>query len=83
MNHVLPIVCISDYQNKQVHTTDLQSRKETIFDYDSLVISTGARTVVPNLTLDKNMSKIVERELADNSVKIILGERVEEILDKD
>ena len=29
------------------------------------------------------MAKIVERELEDNGVKIILGERVEEILGRD
>ena len=33
--------------------------------------------------LDKNMAKIVERELEDNGVRIILGERVEEILGVD
>jgi NADPH-dependent 2,4-dienoyl-CoA reductase/sulfur reductase-like enzyme len=38
-----------DISRKQVHTTDLQSGKETIFDYDSLVVATGARAVVPNL----------------------------------
>ena len=32
-----------------MHTTDLLSGKETIFDYDSLVIATGARAVVPHL----------------------------------
>jgi NADPH-dependent 2,4-dienoyl-CoA reductase/sulfur reductase-like enzyme len=146
-----------DRFRKQVYTTDLQSGKETIFDYDSLVVATGARSVVPNLNgvdqegvffirnyadgvkindstitknanscviagagliglemleafkmrgstarrgrgggmdvtlvemadhilptmLDKNMAKTVERELENNGVKIILGERVEEIL---
>src|SRR5215472_3665325 len=144
-----------DRFRKQVHTTDLRSGKETIFDYDSLVVATGARAVVPALKgvnqdgvflirnyndgvrindstitknahsciiagagliglemveafkkrvggrggsagmdvtlvemadhvlptmLDKNMAKIVERELEDNGVKIILGERVKEIL---
>src|SRR5215469_16792714 len=38
-----------DRFRKQVHTTDLQSGKETIFDYDSLVVATGARAVVPDL----------------------------------
>lgn len=33
--------------------------------------------------LDKNMAKIVERELEDNGVRIILGERVEELLGVD
>jgi len=146
-----------DRFRKQVYTTDLQSGKETIFDYDSLVVATGARSVVPNLNgvdqegvffirnyadgvrindstitknanscviagagliglemleafkkrgstarrgrgggidvtlvemadhilptlLDKNMAKTVERELENNGMKIILGERVEEIL---
>ena len=32
-----------------MHATDLQSGKETIFDYDSLVVATGARAVVPNI----------------------------------
>src|SRR5215813_7553961 len=35
--------------------------------------------VLPTM-LDKNMAKIVERELEDNGVRIIPGERVEEIL---
>jgi NADPH-dependent 2,4-dienoyl-CoA reductase/sulfur reductase-like enzyme len=142
-----------DRFRKQVHTTDLQSGKESIFDYDSLVVATGARAAVPDLKgvnqegvflirnyadgvrindctitksahsciiagagliglemveafkkrgsavrggmdvtlvemadhvlptmLDKNMAKIVERELEDNGVRIILGERLEEIL---
>jgi NADPH-dependent 2,4-dienoyl-CoA reductase/sulfur reductase-like enzyme len=145
-----------DRFTKQVHTTDLQSGKETIFDYDSLVVATGARAAVPDLKgvnqegvflirnyadgvkindskitksahsciiagagliglemveafknrgstlrrgmdvtlvemadhvlptmLDKNMAKIVERELEENGVRIILGERVEEILGVD
>jgi len=147
-----------DRFRKQVHTTDLRSGKETIFDYDSLVVATGARAVVPALKgvnqegvflirnyndgvrindstitknahsciiagsgliglemveafkkkvrggrggagmditlvemadhvlptmLDKNMAKIVEKELKDNGVRIILGERVEEILGVD
>jgi NADPH-dependent 2,4-dienoyl-CoA reductase/sulfur reductase-like enzyme len=145
-----------DSFRKQVYATDLQSGKETIFDYDFLVVATGARAVVPNIKgvnqkgvffirnysdgvkindstrtrdvhssiiagagliglemveafkkrgqtgrgdmdvtvvemadhilpslLDKNMAKIVERELEANGVKIILGERVEEILGKD
>ncbi|HXX99201.1 MAG TPA: FAD-dependent oxidoreductase [Candidatus Bathyarchaeia archaeon] len=141
-----------DRFRKQVHATDLQSGKETIFEYDSLIVATGARAVVPDIKgvnqegvflirnyadgvrindskitksahsciiagagliglemaeafnrrgtsggrmdvtlveradhvlptmLDKNMAKTVERELEDNGVRIILGERVEEIL---
>ena len=38
--------------------------------------------IIPTM-LDKNMAKIVERELQANGVKIILGERVEEILGRD
>ena len=38
-----------DISRKQVYTTDLQNRNETIFDYDSLVVATGTRAVVPNL----------------------------------
>jgi len=38
--------------------------------------------VLPTM-LDKNMAKTVERELVDNGVRIILGERVEEILGVD
>lgn len=145
-----------DSFRKQVHATDLQSGKETIFDYDFLVVATGARAAVPNIKgvnqkgvffirnysdgvkindstrtrdvhssiiagagliglemveafkkrghtergdmdvtvvemadhilpslLDKNMAKIVERELEANGVKIILGESVEEILGRD
>lgn len=139
-----------------MHATDLQSGKKTIFDYDFLVVATGARKVVPNIKgvnqkgvffirnysdgvkindstrtrdvhssiiagagpiglemveafkkrgqtgrvdidvtvvelaghilpslLDKNMAKIVERELEAKGVKIMLGERVEEILGRD
>ena len=145
-----------DSFRKQVHATDLQSGKDTMFDYDFLVVATGARAVVPNIKgvnqkgvffirnysdgvkindstrtrdvhssiiagagliglemveafkkrchtgrgdmdvtvvemadhilpslLDKNMAKIVERELEANGVKIILGESVEEILGRD
>jgi NADPH-dependent 2,4-dienoyl-CoA reductase/sulfur reductase-like enzyme len=147
-----------DRFRKQVHTRDLQSGKETILDYDSLVVATGARAAVPDLKgvnqegvflirnyadgvkindstitksadsciiagagliglemveafkkrgsvrgggrsmdvtlvemadhvlptmLDKNMAKIVEKELQDNGVRISLGERVEEILGVD
>ena len=146
-----------DRFRKQVYTTDLQSGKETIFDYDSLVVATGARAVIPNIKgvnqkgiffirnysdgvkindstitkhahscviagagliglemveafknrgqsgrrgdmdvtvvemadhilptmLDNKMAKIVERELAANGVKIMLRERVEEILGRD
>ena len=32
-----------------MNTTDLRSGKETIFDYDSLVVATGARAIVPGL----------------------------------
>ena len=38
-----------DSFRKQVHATDLQSGKDTIFDYDFLVVATGARAVVPNI----------------------------------
>jgi NADPH-dependent 2,4-dienoyl-CoA reductase/sulfur reductase-like enzyme len=38
-----------DISRKQVYTTDLQSGKETILDYDSLVVATDARAVVPDL----------------------------------
>ena len=38
-----------DRFRKQVHKTDLRSGKETIFDYDFLVVATGARAVVPDL----------------------------------
>jgi NADPH-dependent 2,4-dienoyl-CoA reductase/sulfur reductase-like enzyme len=36
-----------DRIGKQVHTTDLQSGKEMIFDYESLVVTTGARPAIP------------------------------------
>jgi NADPH-dependent 2,4-dienoyl-CoA reductase/sulfur reductase-like enzyme len=136
---------------KEVYATDLQTGRETIFEYDSLVIATGARALVPNIKginqnkgvflirnygdgvkindstknsrscliagagliglemaeaikkrgttrtetnvtvvemsdhvlptiLDSNMAKIVQRELEANGVKVILGERVEEIV---
>lgn len=41
-----------------------------------------AEHVLPNV-LDKDMAKIVQRELEDNCVKIILGERIEEIQGRD
>jgi NADPH-dependent 2,4-dienoyl-CoA reductase/sulfur reductase-like enzyme len=140
-----------DRSKKEVYATDLQTGRETIFEYDSLVIATGARALVPNikgvnqfegvflirnygdgvrindstknarscliagagliglemaeafkkryttrtvmdvtvvemsdhilpLILDSNMAKIVQRELEANGVKVLLGERVEEIL---
>ncbi len=140
-----------DRSKKEVYATDLQTGRETIFEYDSLVIATGARALVPNIKgvnqegvflirnygdgvkindstknarscliagagliglemaeafkkrrsttraemdvtvvemsdhilptiLDSNMAKIVQRELEANGVKVILGERVEEIV---
>jgi NADPH-dependent 2,4-dienoyl-CoA reductase/sulfur reductase-like enzyme len=143
-----------DRDKKEVYTIDLQNRVETIYEYDSLVIATGARAVVPNIKgvdqrdgddiflirnyedglkiydskkaknastcvvvgagliglemveafkkrsarrkmditvvemsdhvlptmLDKNMAKIVQRELESNGVKVITCERVEEIV---
>jgi NADPH-dependent 2,4-dienoyl-CoA reductase/sulfur reductase-like enzyme len=151
-----------DSLKKQVYATDLDSGKETVFDYDSLVIATGARATVPNIKgidkkdvflirnyedgikindsiknacscvivgagliglemaealkkrnteteeagvtstrrrkkeidvtvvemsdhilptmLDKNTASIVQRELEENGVKVIVGERVEEIV---
>jgi NADPH-dependent 2,4-dienoyl-CoA reductase/sulfur reductase-like enzyme len=36
-----------DPSEKKVYAKDLQNKKEIIFDYDSLVISTGARAVIP------------------------------------
>jgi len=143
-----------DRDKKEVYAIDLQNRVETIYEYDSLVIATGARAVVPNIKgvdqrdrddiflirnyedglkiydskkaknastcvvvgagliglemveafkkrsarrkmditvvemsdhvlptmLDKNMAKIVQRELESNGVKVITGEQVEEIV---
>jgi NADPH-dependent 2,4-dienoyl-CoA reductase/sulfur reductase-like enzyme len=143
-----------DRAKKKVYAIDLQSRVETSYDYDSLVISTGARAIVPNIKgvdqtdgediflirnyedglkiydskkaknastcvivgaglvglemieafkkrsprrkmditvversdhvlptmLDKNMAKIVQKELESNGVKVITGEQVEEIV---
>ena len=143
-----------DRDKKEVYTIDLQNRVETIYEYDSLVIATGARAIVPNIKgvdqrdgddiflirnyedglkiydskkaknastcvvvgagliglemveafkkrsarrkmditvvemsdhvlptmLDKNMAKIVQRELESNGVKVIIGEQVEEIV---
>jgi NADPH-dependent 2,4-dienoyl-CoA reductase/sulfur reductase-like enzyme len=143
-----------DRDKKEVYTIDLQNRVETIYEYDSLVIATGARAIVPNIKgadqrdgddiflirnyedglkiydskkaknastcvvvgagliglemveafkkrsarrkmditvvemsdhvlptmLDKNMAKIVQRELESNGVKVITGEQVEEIV---
>jgi NADPH-dependent 2,4-dienoyl-CoA reductase/sulfur reductase-like enzyme len=143
-----------DRAKKKVYAIDLQSQIETIYDYDSLVIATGARAIVPNIKgvdqtdgehiflirnyedglkiydskkvknastcvivgaglvglemieafkkrnarrkmditvversdhvlptmLDKNMAKIVQKELESNGVKVITGEQVEEIV---
>ena len=38
-----------DRIKKEVYATDLQTGRETIFEYDSLVIATGARALVPNI----------------------------------
>ena len=48
-SQVLLHACKIDRFRKQVYTTDLQSREETVFDYDSLVIPRGARAVVHNI----------------------------------
>ena len=145
-----------DRVKKEVYAVDLQSGVETIYEYDSLVLATGARAILPNIKgineqdsggdgiflirnyedglkiydstktknastcviagagliglemaeafkkrpkgrkmditivekndhvlptiLDNQMAKIVQRELEDNGVKIITGERVEEIV---
>jgi NADPH-dependent 2,4-dienoyl-CoA reductase/sulfur reductase-like enzyme len=146
-----------DQVKKEVHAIDLQSGLESIYEYDSLVVATGARAILPNIKginqktgggdygvflirnyedgrkiydspkiknastcviggaglvglemveafkkrsmgrniditviekndhilpymLDKQMASIVQRELEDNGVKVITGERVEEIV---
>ena len=38
-----------DGSKKEVYATDLQTGREMIFEYDSLVIATGARALVPNI----------------------------------
>ena len=38
-----------DRAKKKVYTIDLQSGRETIYEYNSLVIATGARAVLPNI----------------------------------
>lgn len=38
-----------DGVKKEVYATDLQSGRETIYEYDSLVVATGARAVLPNI----------------------------------
>lgn len=145
-----------DRVKKEVHAVDLQSGAETIYGYDSLVLATGARAILPNIKgigqkegggdgvflvrnyedglkiynstkarnastcviagagliglemaeafkkrssggklditivekndhvlpamLDKQMATVVQRELEENGIKIITGERVEEII---
>ena len=138
-----------DTVRKQVHAADLKTNDELVFDYDSLIIATGARAIIPKIKgidnnrqgiflvrnygdgiriknsiqninscvivgagligiemaeafikrgidttivemadhvlpsiLDNNnsMANIVKRELEDNGVKIILGERLEQVL---
>jgi NADH dehydrogenase FAD-containing subunit len=34
---------------KEVYATDLQSGRETIYEYDSFVVAAGARAVLPNI----------------------------------
>jgi NADPH-dependent 2,4-dienoyl-CoA reductase/sulfur reductase-like enzyme len=132
---------------KQVYALDLQTNKESVFDYDSLIIATGARAIIPRIKgvdenrqgifllrnygdgiriknsikninscvivgagligiemaeafskrridtiiveiadhvlpslFDKDMANIVKSELENNGVKVILGERLEEVL---
>jgi NADPH-dependent 2,4-dienoyl-CoA reductase/sulfur reductase-like enzyme len=152
-----------DRSKKQILSKNIQNHNETIFDYDCLVIATGASAIIPKLNgvdqegvfflrnytdgmrindpktinnansctivgggliglemaeafkkrgrenglrpdssgsdmnvtlvemadhilpnmLDKDMAKIVQRELEDNGVNIILSERVEEIQGRD
>ena len=138
-----------DTLRKQVHTVDLKTADELVFDYDSLIIATGARAIIPkikgidnnnkNIFLvrnygdgiriknsiqniksciivgagligvemaeafvkrgidttivemadhvlpsifdnDNSMANTLKRELEDNGVKVILGERLEQIL---
>ena len=50
-----------DPLKKQVHVQDLQSKKEKVFDYDSLIIATGARAIVPKIKgIDNNNVKSIE-----------------------
>jgi NADPH-dependent 2,4-dienoyl-CoA reductase/sulfur reductase-like enzyme len=38
-----------DRVKKEVYAIDLQSGVETIYEYDSLVVATGARAILPNI----------------------------------
>src|SRR5262245_38730970 len=38
-----------DRVKKEVYAIDLQSRVETRYEYDSLVVATGARAIIPNI----------------------------------
>ena len=38
-----------DRLKKQVYSTNIQDNKETIFDYDCLIVATGARAIVPKI----------------------------------
>ena len=38
-----------DRARKKVYATDMQSGQETVYEYDSLVITTGARAIRPNI----------------------------------
>ena len=50
-----------DPLKKQVHVQDLQSKKEKIFDYDSLIIATGARAIIPKIKgIDSENFKSIE-----------------------
>ena len=50
-----------DPLKKQVHVQDLQTKKEKVFDYDSLIIATGARAIVPKIKgIDTENIKSIE-----------------------
>ena len=47
-----------DPSEKKVYAKDLQNKKEVVFDYDSLVISTGARAVIPPQIIELYNGKV-------------------------
>ena len=50
-----------DPLKKQVYAKDLQTKEEKVFDYDSLIIATGARAIVPKIKgIDSDNIKSIE-----------------------
>ena len=69
-------------RERRIQSKGRTSSSGDYYDAMDVTLVEMADHILPNM-LDKSMAKIVQRELEDNGVKIILGERVEEIQGKD